>query len=160
MRLTRMRITMAAGRLAVSGTVAATVVAVAPASAVSTAVVVVNCAGQGQVRPGGYDIGCTANEMLATLHWQTWRGTADGNGVLKVDDCTPTCAQGKYIKYPVLTVLWRTERRARAPGPPLLHAGALDLPRKASWAVPGRQDSHPPRPLIARRQVNGPVMGG
>ena len=89
MRLTRMRITVAAGLLAVSGTVAATAVAVAPASAGSTAVVMVNCAGQGQVRPGGYDIGCTANEMRATLHWQTWRGTAYGNGVLKVDDCTP-----------------------------------------------------------------------
>jgi hypothetical protein len=61
-----MRITMAAGLLAVSGTVAATALAVAPASAVSTPVVMVNCAGQGQVRPGGYDIGCTANEMLAT----------------------------------------------------------------------------------------------
>lgn len=107
MRLTRMRITVAAGLLAVSGTLAATAVAVAPASAGSTTVVMVNCAGQGQVRPGGYDIGCTANELLRTLHWQTWRGTAYGNGVLKVDDCTPTCAQGKYIKYPVLTVLWR-----------------------------------------------------
>src|ERR1700735_258240 len=107
MRLTRMRITMAAGLLAVSGTVAARVVAVTPASAVSTAVVMVNCAGQGQVRPGGYDIGCTANEMLASLHWQTWRGTAYGNGVLKVDNCVPTCAQGTYIDYPILTVLWR-----------------------------------------------------
>jgi hypothetical protein len=113
MRLTHMRITVAAGLLAVSGTVAATAVAVAPASAGSTTVVMVNCAGQGQVRPGGYDIGCTANEMLATLHWQTWRGTAYGNGVLKVDDCTPTCAQGKYVKYPVLTVLWR---RRHGPG--------------------------------------------
>ena len=100
MRLTRMRITMAAGLLAVSGTVAATVVAVAPASAVSTAVVMVNCAGQGQVRPGGYDIGCTANEMLASLHWQTWRGTAYGNGVLKVDNCVPTCAQGSLCSGP------------------------------------------------------------
>src|SRR5882757_2674485 len=78
MRLTRMRITVAAGLLAVSGTLAATAVAVAPASAGSTTVVMVNCAGQGQIRPGGYDIGCTANEMLATLHWQTWRGTAYG----------------------------------------------------------------------------------
>src|ERR1700727_2839325 len=116
MRLTRMRITMAAGLLAVWGTVAATVVAVPRASAVSTAVVMVNCAGQGQVRPGGYDIGCTANEMLASLHWQTWRGTAYGNGVLKVDNCVPTCAQGKYIKYPVLTVLWRPTAWTGHPG--------------------------------------------
>src|ERR1700727_342381 len=116
MRLTRMRITMAAALLAVSGTVAATVVTVAPSSAVSTAVVMVNCAGHGQVRRGGYDIGCTANEMLASLHWQTWRGTAYGNGVLKVDNCTPTCAQGKYIDYPILTVLWRPVSWTGHPG--------------------------------------------
>ena len=134
MRLTRMRITMAAGLLAVSGTVAATVVAVAPASAVSTAVVMVNCAGQGQVRPGGYDIGCTANEMLASLHWQTWRGTAYGNGVLKVDNCVPTCAQGTYIKYPVLTVLWRPKAW---PG----HAGHRYFTR-VTWIFTGKRPGH------------------
>ena len=94
----------------------------------------VNCAGQGQVRPGGYDIGCTANEMLATLHWQTWRGTAYGNGVLKVDDCTPTCAQGKYIKYPVLTVLWRPKAW---PG----HAGHRYFTR-VTWIFTGKRPGH------------------
>jgi len=125
-----MRITVAAGLLAVSGTLAATAVA-APASAGSTTVVMVNCAGQGQIRPGGYDIGCTANEMLATLHWQTWRGTAYGNGVLKVDDCTPTCAQGKYIKYLVLTVLWRPKAW---PG----HAGQRYFTR-VTWIFTGKR---------------------
>jgi len=126
-----MRITVAAGLLAVSGTLAATAVAVAPASAGSTTVVMVNCAGQGQVRPGGYDIGCTANELLRTLHWQTWRGTAYGNGVLKVDDCTPTCAQGKYFKYPVLTVLWRPKAW---PG----HAGHRYFTR-VTWIFTGKR---------------------
>ena len=107
MRLTRMRIAVAAGLLALSGTVTATALAVVPASAGSSPVVMVSCAGQGQVRPGGYDVGCTANELLRTMHWQTWRGTAYGNGVLKVDDCTPTCAQGTYVKYPILVVLWK-----------------------------------------------------
>ncbi len=116
MRLTRVRIAVAAGLLAVSGTVTATVLSVVPASAGSSPVVMVNCAGQGQVRPGGYDVGCTANELLGTLQWQTWRGTAYGNGVLKVDDCTPTCAQGKYIDYRVLTVLWRPMSWAKHPG--------------------------------------------
>ncbi len=134
MRLTRMRIAMAAGVLAVSGTVTATALAVAPASAGASQVVVVNCAGQGQVRPGGYDIGCTANEMLATLHWQTWRGTAYGNGVLKVDNCTPTCAQGKYIKYPVLTVLWR-------PSPWPGHAGRRYFTR-VTWIFTGKRPGH------------------
>ena len=79
----------AAGVLGLSGTVTATALAVVPASAARSAVVVVSCAGHGIVRPGGYDIGCTANELLRTLHWQTWRGTAYGNGVLKVNACTP-----------------------------------------------------------------------
>ena len=92
-----MKAAVAAGVLALSGTVTATALAVVPASAASSPVVVVSCAGHGMVRPSGYDIGCTANEPLRTLHWQTWRGTAYGSGVLKVDDCTPTCAQGKYI---------------------------------------------------------------
>ena len=131
MRLTRMRITVTAGLLAASGTLAATAVAVAPASAGATTVVMVNCAGQGQIRPGGYDIGCTANEMLATLHWQTWSGTAYGNGVLKVDDCTPTCAQGKYIKYPVLTVLWRPKAWAG-------HAGHRYFTR-VTWIFTGKR---------------------
>ena len=54
--------------------------------------------------------------MLRALHWQTWRGTAYGNGVLKVNACTPTCAQGKYIDYPILTVLWRPKAWPGHPG--------------------------------------------
>ena len=67
MRLTRMRITMAAGLLAVSGTVAATAVAVAPASAVSTTVVMVNCAWP---RPG------PAGRLRHRLHGQRDAGHA------------------------------------------------------------------------------------
>ena len=63
-----------------------------------------NCAGHGQVRAGSYDIGCTANELLAGLRWTSWRSVGYGRGVLKVDNCTPTCAQGRYIRDPVLTV--------------------------------------------------------
>ena len=84
MRLTRIKAAAAAGVLALSGTVTATALAVAPASAASSQVVMVSCAGHGMVRPSGYDIGCTANELLRSLHWQTWRGTAYGNGILKV----------------------------------------------------------------------------
>jgi hypothetical protein len=134
MRLTRVRITVAAGLLALSGTVTATALAVVPASAGSSPVVMVSCAGQGQVRPGGYDVGCTANELLRTLHWQTWRGTAYGNGVLKVDDCTPTCAQGKYIDYPVLIVLWRP---MSWPG----HAGHRYFTRM-TWIFTGKRPAH------------------
>jgi len=129
-----MKATMAAGVLALSGTVTATALAVVPASAAPSAVVVVSCAGHGMVRPGGYDIGCTANELLRTLHWQTWRGTAYGNGVLKVNDCTPTCAQGKYIDYPILTVLWRPKAW---PG----HAGQRYFTR-LTWIFTSKRPAH------------------
>ena len=132
--------------LALSGTVTATALAVAPASAASSQVVMVSCAGHGMVRPSGYDIGCTANELLRSLHWQTWRGTAYGNGILKVDDCTPTCAQ-------VLHRLLDPDRAVAAhgvagpPGAPLLHAADLDLHRQAARPTPWPPDHHPRRPL-------------
>jgi hypothetical protein len=111
MRLTRARVSLAAGVLALAGTFATTALVAGPASAGSSAgtgqVVVVNCAGHGQVRPTGYDVGCMANELLARLHWTSWRSVAFGHGILKVNDCTPTCAQGKYVDFPILTVLWR-----------------------------------------------------
>ena len=107
MRLTRVRIALAAGIMAIAGTTSAAVLAAGPASASSGQVVVVNC-GHGQVRPARYDIGCMASqEFLAQLRWTSWRSVAFGGGVLKVNNCTPSCATGKYIKYPVLTVLWR-----------------------------------------------------
>jgi len=107
MRLNRVRVVLAAGVLALAGTTTAAVAAAGPASASSRQVVVVNC-GQGQVRPATYDIGCMASQQfLAQLRWTSWRSVAFGGGVLKVNNCTPSCANGKYIKYPVLTVLWR-----------------------------------------------------
>jgi hypothetical protein len=101
------RLILAAGLMALAGTTTAAVLVAGPASASSSQVVVVNC-GHGQVRPALYDIGCMASqEYLAQLRWTSWRSVAFGGGVLKVNNCTPSCAKGRYIKYPVLTVLWR-----------------------------------------------------
>ena len=116
MRFTRAKAALGAVALAAAGTVTGSVLTAGTASAGSSAVVVVNCAGQGQVRPGGYDIGCMAGELLAGLHWTSWGTSAFGHGVLKVDDCIPTCAQGKYVRYPVLTVLWRARPWPRHAG--------------------------------------------
>jgi len=111
MRLTRARVLLAAGLLAVTGTVGGTVLAAAPASAGSTQVVVVNaCNGHGQVRPTGYDPGCMASqEFMTGLKWVSWRSVAYGSGTFKINNCVPSCAQGKYISYPILTVLWRAK---------------------------------------------------
>jgi len=99
MRLIRARMMLAGGLMAVAAATSGVVLA-GPASAGSSQVVLVNCNGAGQVRPAGYD----------------WRSVAFGSGMLKVNDCTPTCAQGTYVKYPILAVLWRAKPWPRHPG--------------------------------------------
>jgi len=115
MRLIRARMMLAGGLMAVAA--ASGVVLAGPASAGSSQAVLVNCNGVGQVRPAGYDIGCMpSNELVTGLTWTSWRSAAFGSGILKVNDCTPTCAQGTYVKYPILAVLWRARPWPRHPG--------------------------------------------
>ncbi len=135
MRLTRTRAALAAGLIAAAGTVTGAVLAAGPAAAASGPVVLVNCAGHGQVRPAIYDIGCMpSSEYVGGLHWTSWRAVAFGGGDLKVNDCTPTCAQGKYISYPILTVLWRAQ-----PWPG--HAGRAYFSR-LTWIFTGKRPAH------------------
>jgi hypothetical protein len=108
MRLTRARLMLASALLA-AGTVGGTVLVAAPASAGSTQVVLVNnCSGKGLVKPGTYDLpGCMpSSEYLTGLKWVSWKSVGYGSGQFAVNSCTPTCASGKYVKYPILTVLW------------------------------------------------------
>ena len=116
MRLIRARMMLAGGLMAVAAAASGVVLA-GPASAGSSQVVLVNCNGAGQVRPAGYDIGCMpSNELVTGLTWTSWRSVAFGSGILKVNDCTPTCAQGTYVKYPILAVLWRAKPWPGHPG--------------------------------------------
>ena len=116
MRFTRGRVLLAGGLMAVAAAASGVVVA-GPASAASGQVVLVNCNGVGQVRPTGHDIGCMpSNELVTGLTWTSWRSAAFGSGTLEVNDCTPTCAQGTYVKYPILAVLWRARPWPRHPG--------------------------------------------
>ncbi len=110
-----MRVLLAIAGLVASGTAAGTVLAAAPASAVPAAarpVVLINyCSDHGKVRPVTEDLpGCMpSNEYLAGLKWTSWGSVAYGGGVFRVNNCTPTCAQGKYVSYPILTVAWRAK---------------------------------------------------
>jgi hypothetical protein len=138
MGLTRARALLAVGLIAAAGTVTGTVIAAIPASASSSQVALVNCAGHGTVRPARYDIGCMpSSEYLATLRWTSWRSVAFGGGVLKVNDCTPTCAQGKYISYPILTILWRAE--------PWPHHSGRDYFSRLTWIFSGKRPAHASR---------------
>jgi hypothetical protein len=119
MRLARTRILLAAGVLAAAATGTAAVLAGgAAASTASSSVVLVQCNGHGQVKPGKTDQpGCMpSQEFFTGLKWTSWKSVGYGSGTLKVNNCIPTCAHGKFISYPILTVLWRAEPR---PG----HAG-------------------------------------
>lgn len=122
MRLTRARAFAAAG-LAVAASIATAAVLVAvPASATPASpgpVVLINPCNpsQGQVKPSTYNIGCMASqEFVSGLSWTSWKSTAFGSGTLKVNNCTPSCAMGKYIKFPILVVLWRAQAWPHHPG--------------------------------------------
>jgi hypothetical protein len=135
MKLTRARALLGAGLIAAAGAASAIVVTAVPADAASSQVVLVNCAGHGKVRPGVYDIGCMpSSEYVAGLKWTSWRSVAFGSGTLKVNNCTPTCAAGKYISYPILTVLWCAEAWPK-------HSGSRYFTRLA-WIFTGNRPAH------------------
>ena len=136
MRLIRARMMLAGGLMAVAAATSGVVLA-GPASAGSSQVVLVNCNGAGQVRPAGYDIGCMpSNELVTGLTWTSWRSVAFGSGMLKVNDCTPTCAQGTYVKYPILAVLWRAKPWPRHPG--------QEYFSRLTWIFTAQRPAHTP----------------
>jgi hypothetical protein len=130
MKLMRARVMLAAGLVAAAGTITGTALAASPASAAASPVVVIACH-RAQVRPAVYNIGCApSQEFMSGLSWASWKSVAFGGGVLKVNSCTPTCAQGKYISYPIHTVLWRA-----APWP---HHAGRDYFTRLTWIFTGK----------------------
>ena len=80
--------------------------------------VVINCQFKPQVRPSAMILTCAdANDVLTGLHWVSWgTGAAFATGIEQINDCTPYCAAGKFINYPVLVDLWRAEPLPGHPG--------------------------------------------
>lgn len=86
-------------------------------TATTTWPVVVDCVGDAQSKPGIMILACAdAGDVLTGLHWSSWGNQAFGTGTEKINDCTPDCADGKFISYPALVVLWRPEARPGHPG--------------------------------------------
>lgn len=110
--------------------VAATGCASAPTGATDTAltqrtapisaehVVVVNCSFKQQARPSSFILTCAdAGDVLTNLRWVNWGpGAAFATGIEQINNCTPNCAAGKFISYPVLVNLWRPEALPGHPG--------------------------------------------
>jgi len=139
MRLTRSRSFLAAGLVAATSVATAAVLIAVPASARPAApsgahpVVLVNpCPpGQGLVRPSTYKNGCMpSQEFVSGLSWTSWKSVAFGSGTLKVNSGGAT---GKYVKFPILVVLWRAR-----PWPH--HAGRQYFSR-LTWIFTGRRPS-------------------
>jgi len=80
--------------------------------------VVINCLFKEQTRPSNFILTCAdAGDVLAHLHWVSWGPTAAfATGIEQINDCTPNCAAGKFINYPVLVDLWRPEPLRGHPG--------------------------------------------
>jgi hypothetical protein len=117
----------AAVLVAILLSVVATGCAAAPTRATDTAAiqwgtgtVVINCLFKQQTRPSSFILTCAdANDVLADLHWVNWGSTAAfAIGIEQINDCTPDCAAGKFINYPVLVDLWRPEPLPGHPGVP------------------------------------------
>lgn len=139
MRLTRARSLLAAGVVAATSVATAAVLIAGPASAKPAApassrpVVLVNpcTTNQGLVKPTTYNIGCMASqEFISGLSWTSWKSTAFGSGTLKVNSGG---AMGKYVKFPILVVLWRAK-----PWPH--HAGRQYFSR-LTWIFTGKRPS-------------------
>jgi hypothetical protein len=74
----------------------------------SESIVVINCQGQAQVRPGRFTLACAdGNDYLSGLAWTSWApGLASATGLQVENDCLPYCAAGHFHRYPVDAVFW------------------------------------------------------
>lgn len=153
MRLTRTRSLFAAGMVTLAGTATAAVLIAGPASATPAAatsshpVVLVNCNGQGLVKPATYDIFCMpSQQVISGLSWTSWRSTAYGSGTFKQNNCNPSCANGRFVKFPILVVLWRAQAWPR-------HSGRQYFSR-VTWIFTGKR---PPGVKVAAQTFNLPA---
>ncbi|MGH3187872.1 MAG: hypothetical protein ACRDPY_02225 [Streptosporangiaceae bacterium] len=80
-------------------------------SSTASVPVVVNCAMHAQTRPGTYILACgDGNGYVNKLQWASWGSSAAfATGSYVFNTCTPNCAAGHYVSFPVLAALWRTE---------------------------------------------------
>lgn len=150
MRFNRVRIMLGAGVVTVAAATAMTALAAAPASAhpaaISSAVakakpvVLVNqCSGKGQVKPSPtipLPECMPSSVFIGKASWTSWASVAFGAADLEVNNCTPSCAGGKFIKYPILIVLWRAEPWAGKKGE--------DYFSRMTWIYTGKRPNRVP----------------
>jgi hypothetical protein len=127
----------AAGAVASANAAAQQQVAVVAAANVP---VVVDCAAQGQVRPGQYTLACgDGGGYLSGLHWAAWGSSAafaDGTSTIAVD--------GHGASFPVLVDLWRAEPRPGHAGQRYFTRLTLVFTGNRSYTAGGTVHQFPP----------------
>lgn len=127
-----------------------------PLTALSAAApVTLSCQGRPEERPASMLLACAdGNASLTGLHWASWRGTAQGTGTYRVNDCTPSCATGSFHRFPAQVTL-------ADPAPLRGHHGVryytritLALPGPRCYTRPGGQRACYPATYI------GSLWGG
>ena len=116
------------------GAIAALVFTAAPraAHAKAAAPVTLSCQDRPQARPASMVLACAdGSASLTGLHWASWRGTAQGTGTFRINDCTPICARGTFHSFPAQVTL---AHPAPLPG----HHGVRYYTR-ITVALPGRR---------------------
>jgi hypothetical protein len=80
--------------------------------------VVFDCLNHAMTKPGNYVLTCAdAGSVLAHLSWTSWTsGQAVATGMHQLNNCTPNCAEGKFVSYPAVITFWRPEPLAGHPG--------------------------------------------
>jgi hypothetical protein len=89
-------------------TIAAAVVPASLAfSSTSPVPAVLTCAGKKAVQPTSYVLACAdANTYFNSVHWTSWTSrSAEATATLVQNNCTPTCAAGRFVKYPATLTL-------------------------------------------------------
>jgi hypothetical protein len=92
-----------AATIAATSFLVPTALTAVPASALQVAVPsVLTCAGKKVVKPASYVLACAdANAYFSSVHWLSWgRASATATATLVQNNCAPTCAAGKFIRYP------------------------------------------------------------
>jgi hypothetical protein len=82
--------------------VVALVACSAVAASATSSVKITNCV-KASTRPKALTLACgDGNTVLSGLRWSSFgSASAAAKGTLEMNTCTPNCAQGKVVKYPV-----------------------------------------------------------
>lgn len=76
--------------------------------AVHPATLFFGCCGQFFIGGPGRTSQAPRKHQLGHIHWTSWKAVgAKGTGTLFMDNCSPNCAEGTYVPYPVVITAWR-----------------------------------------------------